>query len=302
MARINPTKKQSDNLYEANAYSCCVCKRTNIGLHLHHIDGNNSNTVEDNLAVLCVSDHDVHHRPQRYPNHLELDAETIKQYKCEWEQFVLEAKKDNPKILATINVFGTEENVVGFKLIFQNTSMNIIFERQYQLLDRPIDESIDIAINEVLRLGKNIKVVLVNEPLGIEYCEKDSNSLANILDENISIMLTSEDWIDKVIAALYLNPRQASLALTIFYDDELMHTFSMHGCHGKLHCLTEKQDYLIDIIPNLPISVLVEQIIDNELEVWQVPSNRLLMGTGEENNPNIIKNFSLPEVWLKEFD
>ncbi|WP_172604800.1 hypothetical protein [Staphylococcus arlettae] len=94
-----------------------------------------------------------------------------------------------------------------------------------------------------------------------------SNLNTYILDENISIMLTLEDWIDEVIATLHLNPRQTSLALTIFYDDELIHTFSMHVCQGKLHCLTEKQDCLIDIIPNLPISVLIEQIIDNELEV-----------------------------------
>ena len=35
-----------------------MCKRTGIGLNLHHIDGDSSNTVEENLAVLCINEHE----------------------------------------------------------------------------------------------------------------------------------------------------------------------------------------------------------------------------------------------------
>ena len=58
MARIQVPQKMAQRLYEKNANSCCVCKRTGIGLNLHHIDGDSSNTVEENLAVLCINEHE----------------------------------------------------------------------------------------------------------------------------------------------------------------------------------------------------------------------------------------------------
>jgi len=53
---------------DRNAGVCCVCKQRWIGVQLHHIDGDHSNTIDENLAVLCVKDHDAHHRPKCYRN------------------------------------------------------------------------------------------------------------------------------------------------------------------------------------------------------------------------------------------
>ncbi len=96
-----PTPKQRQRLLKKNAGVCCVCKQWGLGVHLHHIDGDSSNTGDDNLAVLCVKDHDVYHRPIAYtsPNHLELGAQRIKGFKESWEAFVAEAAKPNPAIL-----------------------------------------------------------------------------------------------------------------------------------------------------------------------------------------------------------
>jgi hypothetical protein len=46
-------------LYDS-AYACSICQSTT-GLHVHHVDKDNSNNVETNLVVLCQSHHDEAH-------------------------------------------------------------------------------------------------------------------------------------------------------------------------------------------------------------------------------------------------
>lgn len=41
-----------------NKRTCCVCHVSERAVQLHHIDGDNSNTVDANLAVLCRTHHD----------------------------------------------------------------------------------------------------------------------------------------------------------------------------------------------------------------------------------------------------
>ena len=41
-----------------NKRACCICHVPAKAIHLHHIDGDHSNAVEKNLAVLCLSHHD----------------------------------------------------------------------------------------------------------------------------------------------------------------------------------------------------------------------------------------------------
>jgi hypothetical protein len=120
--RIKPTRPQRNRLLDANAYRCCVCKRRSIGFHFHHIDGDNANTVDANLAVVCVEDHDRHHRPDAYvakPNHTELSAIEILKYKTSWERFVAEARQPQPQVLATLSAYGTFEQIHSLQLILQ---------------------------------------------------------------------------------------------------------------------------------------------------------------------------------------
>jgi len=82
MDRVPVPNKMRHLLLRKNAGVCCVCKIRNIGVNFHHIDGDASNTVEENMAVLCVRDHDAHHRPEEYRpdaavNHLDLDRDAI---------------------------------------------------------------------------------------------------------------------------------------------------------------------------------------------------------------------------------
>jgi len=38
MSHVNPTLSQKQRLLEANAFRCCVCKRSSIGFNFHHIE------------------------------------------------------------------------------------------------------------------------------------------------------------------------------------------------------------------------------------------------------------------------
>lgn len=170
--RKHPSREQKERLLTKNLYRCCVCKRGGIGLHLHHIDEDSSNTVDENLAVLCVQDHDLHHRPDAYDRvkHTELGAERIKEFKSSWERFVTEARQDQPKILATVSVYGNYEHIHAAQLVMQWFDEKIEYERVFHLLEGDYEYWAEEIIGEVDYFGKNIKVVIINEPLPVEYC------------------------------------------------------------------------------------------------------------------------------------
>jgi hypothetical protein len=295
--RKNPDNTMRTRLFEKNAYSCCVCKEHGIGLNLHHLDGDSSNTVDENLAVLCVKEHDVHHRPNAYSSlkHLELTTDELKKYKHNWELFVEECKKDVPNVLATVNVFGTKENIVGMKLVFQWANGKIEFEKEYQLLDAAPNEWVDMALSEVSRLGKNIKVVVIDNPLPIEYCEKCHNAYSRTIDECATYPLTTSDWAEKSISTVFINPHQSSLAISIFYGDKSIYSISMHKCNGMLHLNDYKGDELIHFSKRASIRMQVTKYIRRILAAWN--TGHTFIGTGDYDKPTIIPKIVLPLFW-----
>lgn len=298
MGRKNPNNAMKKRLLEANAYSCCVCKKTGMGLNFHHIDGDNSHTADDNLAVVCVNDHDMHHRPNEYhtSKHLNLSSDELLRYKKSWETFIAECKKEEPKIVATINVFGSIDNIVGMKTVFQWVNRKIEFERVYQLLDAPFEEWIDNAISDIIRLGKNIKIVLIDNPLPIEYCYNCKNSISTIIDENVATMVTSADWKETAISTVYINPNQASLAICIFYTTkEPIYSVSIHKCNGEIHIHDNKKDKFFHFSERKSKRTQVVALIKKILKMWNI--SHVFIGTGDEDNPTIIDDFRLPICW-----
>lgn len=300
MGRVAVPAKMAKKLYELNANSCCVCKRTGIGLNLHHIDGDNSNTTEENLAVICVNEHDAHHRPDRYPtlNHMNLSAERLLAYKTEWEEFVKECKKDEPQVLATINTFGTYENIVAMKIIFQWLDGRIVFERSYQQLDGGVNYWTDKAIEEVLRFGKNVKIALIDEPLKIEFCPNDNVSLSRTLDEPAARKVIANDWKEKAVATVYTNPKQASLAIIIFYNNQVLMHMSMHRCGNKIKYADYKGVKSAKVRP-LKVRKQVNAYVEQLLEKWEIEN--VFYGTGNPDKPKITKGCVLPLCWEKMF-
>lgn len=157
MVRIQPSDVQRKRLFKANAYRCCVCKRRRVGLHLHHLDGNNANTVDANLAVLCVEDHDRYHRPGTYaprPRHIEMSAAEILAFKQDWQAFVAEAQHLNPKVIATLACYGTKELIHSLQLVMQWPDERIAMTTSYHLLDGDFNRLTDEVIADVWSIGQ----------------------------------------------------------------------------------------------------------------------------------------------------
>lgn len=130
MVRVPVPKKLRNLLLRKNASAYCVCKARDIGLNFHHIDGDSSNTVDANLAVLCVRDHDANlrpeeHRPRAAVNHLDSDRDTIASKKAEWEAFVAEAGRPKPAVLATLTAYGTEDSLHSANLHFSGQTCEL---------------------------------------------------------------------------------------------------------------------------------------------------------------------------------
>lgn len=295
--RINPTSRQKEKLQSMNAGVCCVCKIRGQGVNFHHIDGNPSNNAPENIAVLCVKEHDAHHRPQVYTemNHIELGAEKILKYKLEWEAFVKEAQKEKPKALAVVNIYGTEESIHSMRLIFQTIESKIIVERLYHLLTGSPESWTDSAIDEVRWLGPNIPLVIVNKPLPIEYCSCCGESLSNVIDSNVAKKITASNWKQNSICSIYINPSQPSLAITLFYEKEILLTGWLHKCRDSLHFICDNFEERVPIKKSPSVRTQATQILSKVLDEWY-PA-RILIGTGNENDPEIIADLNLPRIW-----
>jgi len=294
--RVNPTPSQRKRILEKNANVCCVCKVRGMGLELHHIDGDNSNTVDGNLAVLCAKDHDYHHRPNAYNmlNCRELSATEIKEYKDSWESFVNEAKQNNPRIVAVLNVYGNEHHIHSMRLILQWENGKVEFERIFHLLDGSYETWIDNMLEEVDWLGKGIKIVLIDEPLEIEYCPTCQKAYSNILDERITKKINSENWSKESIASIYVNPSFPSLAITISYNHEEVYSGHLHKCGDYLHYVSDNFEERVKV-PKRSVRTEVTRLVSKVLANWQ-PAHKFF-GTGDPESPKLIKKLILPSVW-----
>ena len=71
----------------ANRHSCCVCQKPRV--QFHHIDGDPSNNIAENIAALCLIHHDMATMTLGLTK--KLKASEVRTYKAEWEQ---ECKND----------------------------------------------------------------------------------------------------------------------------------------------------------------------------------------------------------------
>ncbi|AFM04794.1 HNH endonuclease [Bernardetia litoralis DSM 6794] len=278
---------------------CCVCKERGLGTNLHHIDSNPFNNSEENIAVICVKEHDQHHRPNAYDNskHLELGEDKIRELKIEWENTVAECQKENPKVIAVTNVYGTYENIHSVRFFLQNIEGKIIYERIYHLLTGTLEQWTDNIINEVVWLGEKVKLSIINQPLKVEYCPCCTKSLIDVLDKNVMIRLTANDWKEKSISTIYINPSNPSLALTIFYNEKLVFSCHLHKCNTHLHFVCDNYEERTPIKKQTNVRTQATEIINRIISTWEV--ERILIGTNNPDTPTLIDDFDLPNIWDK---
>jgi hypothetical protein len=297
MGRKRLSGNQYAEIQERNAGVCCVCKRRGIGINVHHIDNDPANNAISNLAVLCVQEHDAHHRPDRYPalNHLDLGADAIREYKEKWEAFVEEARQPHPRVLAAVNVYGTHNHLHSARLLFQWLDGTVILERTYHLLEGPLSQWSDWILDEVKWLGDGIRLAVVDEPLPVEHCSCCGRGLCNVLNSNVVQRLTVPDWGEKSSCSIYINPDQPSLAIHVAYGDEGLLTASLHKCGNYLHLAAEGLDERFPILPRPSIRTQATSVVEGFLRAWE-PA-KVFIGTGDHAKPKLIDDLSLPPCW-----
>ncbi|MGP1386686.1 MAG: hypothetical protein ACTS2F_24220 [Thainema sp.] len=270
-------------------------------MHLHHIDGNNSNTVDENIAVLCVEDHDQHHRPTKYKRtqHLELSADKLREYKESWERFVADAASQNPSVVAVINVFGTFEQLHAARILFQWPDEKIEFERTFHLLEGGIDYWTDEMFSEIESIGKNITVFFVDDPLPVDYCPCCGNAYSNTIKEGLVLKSTATNWDTKSLMSIYINPDRPSLAILVSFLDKDLFSAHLHLCQGKyLHFRSDYYDERVAVKRRPSIRTQVTRIVEKVVADWE-PAH-IFIGTGDHDKPVMIDDFLLPRVWEKK--
>lgn len=302
MTRVSPSESQRTRLLEASAYRCCVCKRPHLGLHIHHIDNNSSNTVDHNLAVLCVEDHDRHHRPGPYSaavNHLDLNPQVIADYKKSWEAFVTEAQSKTSTVVATLSTYGTEEYIHSLQLVMQWPDERIEYQRSFHLLDANFDRLLTEVIAEVKAIGPHVRLILVDAPLSIEHCPCCGTGFSRTVKPAFVTRLTDPTWETDSICAIYINPSQPSLAISIGLPDQDLLSASLHLCKGiNLHYMNNYYTENIPIRSHPSVRAQTSTIVRSVLTEWK-PAN-IFIGTGDPDHPTLINELDLPPCWEKQ--
>ncbi|MBI4929913.1 MAG: hypothetical protein HY841_04060 [Bacteroidetes bacterium] len=277
--RIRIPPKTRKKLLDKNLGVCCVCKERDIGINFHHLDEDPSNNEEENLAVLCVKEHDMHHRPKAYAlKHLELGMSKIRKYKHQWEKTVQEAKSTSPKIIAVLNIYGSRKSIHSVRFLVQDINGKIIYQRLYHLLTGSPDQWTDDIIEEVSWLGKNVKLSMINKPLKVEYCPCCSTSLSNTLDKNAAIHLTAKDWKKESSGSIYINPKFPAVAFILSYRNEILYKAHLHNCNGThLHFMTDKYEERIPIKKKASTIIQAAEIMQKVISTWD--PGKIFIGT-----------------------
>lgn len=202
----------------------------------------------------------------------------------------------SPRVLVTVGGYGTIEALHSAKAVYQWTDGRIVFERVYHLHAGTIDEWTTDIVDESVRLGRNIPIVLLDEPLDVAHCPCCRKSLSNVIDRGYGLRLVAPNWHTDSAGAIYINPQGPSLALTFSLEGREIFSASLHLCGGthlQLSCDEYDERITVKRIPS--VRMQVAHIVDNLLRDWQ-PAH-LFMGTGDHDNPTIIDSLRLPNCW-----
>ncbi|PZV18552.1 MAG: hypothetical protein DCF22_01310 [Leptolyngbya sp.] len=228
--------------------------------------------------------------------HLELDFKEILRLKNSWEAFVNEVKKPNPKVLATLSCYGTEDLIHSLQLVLQWSDERIEYKKSFHLLDGDLDRLTDEVFKELASLGSGIKLAFIDEPLPVEHCSCCGTGFSRTMKSAVVARLTDPAWQTDSYCSIYINPTQASLALVFFLGDQQLLSSSLHLCQGKyLHYHTEGVDDRILVKPKPSIRAQATQIVSHVLCEW-APAN-VFVGTGDPDAPDIITDLALPKIW-----
>ena len=110
---------------------------------------------------------------------------------------------------------------------------------------------------------------MIDEPLKIEFCPNDKVSLSRTLDRPAAKRVIANDWKEKSVATVYTNPKQASLAIVIFYNNEEIMCMSIHRCGNKI-VYTDYKGVKSAKVKRLKVRKQVKTYVGQLLEKWGV--------------------------------
>lgn len=288
-----------------NAGVCCACRKTGFGTNIHHIDHDPSNNDPENLALICVTDHDAHHRPGSYhPCHY-LPADELRQCKAEWENFVAKARSDPPRVLATINTFGSMDSLHAVRLVMQDETGRVGFQQDFHFLDTPMDSAQDEVLNRITWLNPKIVIYGIHDPKPIEYCPC-KRSLSETYLPIFTARELAPDWQRQSVLSIFVYADVPRCDMCLRYDREDPEIeWVFHRCGNFLslreilHGATDPvrtEEHKIMRRPSVRTQAtrIVAEIISN----WS--PGQYLIGTGDPDRPTLIEDLTLPQCWENE--
>ena len=261
--------------------------------------GDPLNTIDENLAVLCVEDHDRHHRQQAYEpcvNHLELDTEQVLKYKTSWESFVSACQSPGSPVLATVTMFGTEDLIHSAQVVYQWRDETIEHKHSFHLLEGGYEQWVDDLLTEVASIGPHLSIAMIEEPQSVEHCPCCGTGLSHTTKSALLLKLTDERWSTHSIMSIYINPENPSLAITLGLGEQELYYGSLHICQMKfLHYTCNHYEERFRLKKKPSIRTQATRLVEKIIEEWNPAM--LFIGTGDHDSPEIIEELKLPLCW-----
>jgi hypothetical protein len=193
--------------------------------------------------------------------------------------------------------YGTVELIHSIQLVMQWPDERIEYTRSYHLLDGPLDKLTDAVMEEVSQIGRNVKLMVLNEPLPVEHCPCCGAGVSRTVKPAVVIRHTDPDWPTDSSCAIYINPETPLITVLFFLRLEQLLVGSLHLCRGGrfLHYHSDGIDERVAVQPNPSIRAQATRIVRRLLKEWS-PA-RVFIGTGDSDTPELIHELNLPAFW-----
>ena len=108
--------------------------------------------------------------------------------------------------------------------------------------------------------------------------------------------LTNPAWDSDSVCSIYINPKQASLALAFSLGEKELFTGSLHLCQGQnLHYTSEGVDDVVKLTATPSVRTQASNIVNYILADWR-PAH-IFFATGNHDDPRVIDALKLPRCW-----
>jgi hypothetical protein len=152
------------------------------------------------------------------------------------------------------------------------------------------------VLEEVQQIGRNIKLLMVDEPLPLEHCPCCGTGVSRTVKPAVVIRHTDPDWPTGSSCAIYINTETPLLTVLFSLRQKQLLVGSLHLCEGKfLHYHDEDIDERVAVRRSPSIRAQATRIVRKLLKDWS-PA-RVFIGTGDPDTPELIDDLKLPAFW-----